>query len=120
MKVNLKNKRVVSVVLAVVAGLIAFGVVTLALKKDEPLEIKNQRVSKAAFVAPCKDEAIGENGSGLPADAAQAYCECTYDRGIELYGYDEFIAKATRLGETGDLTELNDLVNECLARAYES
>lgn len=69
---------------------------------------------RRAFVDSCTSEAARSATFG--SAEASRYCGCVYDTGLERFGKDEFLNKATAIETSSGLSnEMSTLINDCLS-----
>ena len=80
---------------------------------DQTKAPDNEEAFREAFIANCVLQAQVNIGK----TAADAYCSCVLDRGIEVHGTEGFVAINQRFAKTYDMSELKDIIDGCTAKA---
>lgn len=71
-------------------------------------------ISKENYTNNCMGGVDADTMATVGEEKATNYCGCTYDKGIELYGGEEFTKKLMELETSGNFTEeMNGIVNQC-------
>jgi hypothetical protein len=113
-------KGIGSVIIIIVVGLVAWNVTTNFIANRNNSEtsggVKGLVLSKSNYVKECRIGAEAESTSYTTAQI-DAYCGCTYDKGVTMYGAEKWTSELMDMVENNNTftAEANTIINECMS-----
>lgn len=71
--------------------------------------------TRESYVSGCSSGGMSDPENTLTKEYYDTYCGCVYDKGVAVHGAEKFTQINIKAEQTNDVTELNNIINQCVA-----